>query len=227
LKALIADDHALLRVGLTSALGQLGDGPLVCFEAADAAQVTETLRAHPDLDLVLLDLFMPGANGFELLSNVCNAASDAPVVVLSASEDTVHMRKALDCGASGYISKSAPRDVMISALRLVLAGGIYVPPDLVRAQPPDAASRLTGVIAAAALTARQQDVLRLLGQGRSNKRIARELDVAENTVKIHVAAILRALGAANRTEAAVIARAQGFDFGDSPHAQRAPPRDKS
>jgi len=223
MKALIADDHALLRVGLTSALAQLGDGPPVCLEAEDASQVMETLSVHPDLDLVLLDLFMPGANGFELLSNVCNTAADAPVVVLSASEDTAHMRKALDCGASGFISKSAPRDVMISALRLVLAGGIYVPPDLVRAQLQDVGNGPAGEIAAAALTARQRDVLKLLGLGRSNKQIARELDVSENTVKIHVAAILRALGAANRTEAVAVARAQGFDFGDYSSARRAPP----
>lgn len=119
------------------------------------------------------------------------------------------MRKALDLGAAGYIPKSAGIEVMLSALRLVLVGGIYVPPDLLRkAAPPG----ITEVVDAAAelspdsLTSRQQEVLRLLGEGKSNKEIARQLDLSENTVKIHVTAVLKALGVNNRTKAAVVAR---------------------
>ncbi len=214
MKTLVADDHALLRTGLIEALSRLDPEP-TAFEASDAEQVMHVLSAHPDLDLILLDLFMPGANGFELLSRVCGAATGAPVVVVSASDDTAHMRKALDCGAAGFIPKSTARDVMVSALGLVLAGGIYVPPDLVHAPPPDEEGGPTTLGpegGTATLTARQQAVLRLIGQGRSNKQIARDLDLSQNTVKIHVAGVLRALGAANRTEAVMLARERGFDF---------------
>lgn len=218
LKVLIADDHALLRAGLIAALEPLEDEPLVCFEAEDADQVMGVVHAQPDLDLVLLDLFMPGANGFELLRTVCAETAGIPVVVLSGSDDAAQMREALDCGAAGFIPKSAAREVMLPALRLVLAGGLYLPPELLQAPArSEAAGVPNGHLAASpesvrALTARQQDVLRLLGQGCSNKRIARDLGLSENTVKIHVAGILRALGAANRTEAVMRAREDGFDF---------------
>jgi DNA-binding NarL/FixJ family response regulator len=209
MKVLIADDHALLRTGLAHSLGELAPGT-TAYEAADATQVLETLGTHSDLDLILLDLFMPGANGFELLSQVCGSATAAPVVVLSASEDAGHMRKALDCGAAGFIPKSAPREVMLSALRLVLAGGVYLPPELMRAPPPSPAQEASpddpGV-----LTERQREVLQRLTQGSSNKQIARDLGLSENTVKVHVAAILRALGASNRTEAALQARELGIN----------------
>ncbi len=211
---LVADDHALLRTGLIEALSLLHPAPTV-YEASDAEQVMEILGAHPDLELILLDLFMPGANGFELLSRVCAATSGAPVVVLSASDDASHMRKALDCGAAGFIPKSAAREVMLSALGLVLAGGIYVPPDLLHAPAPpeyDGPLPLGSDEVGTTLTARQQQVLRLIAQGRSNKQIARDLDLSQNTVKIHVAAVLRALGAANRTQAVTLARERGFDL---------------
>lgn len=214
MKALVADDHALLRAGLIQALSRLDATPTI-HEASDANEVMCLVKAHPDLDLILLDLFMPGANGFELLSRVCDAANLAPVVVLSASDDPNHMRKALDCGAAGFIPKSAAPGVMLSALGLVLAGGVYVPPDLVHAPTPVKTEDTHLDSSSGPLTARQAEVLRLMGQGRPNKQIARDLDLSENTVKIHVAAILRALGAANRTEAVMLARDRGFDFGPS------------
>lgn len=214
MKVLIADDHALVRTGLIQALTAIERKPTT-YEAADAAQVLDTLAAHPDLDLILLDLYMPGANGFDLLSQVCGSATAAPVVVLSGNEDAGHVRKALDCGAAGFIPKSTGREVMLSALRLVLAGGIYLPPDLIHAPPPPMPEPIHPGEASgqdlASLTERQREVLRRLGQGYSNKQIARDLGVSENTVKVHVAAILRALGASNRTEAALRARDLGLN----------------
>jgi DNA-binding NarL/FixJ family response regulator len=213
LKVLIADDHALVRAGLIDALTGLTPD-LDPIEAADASEVMQRLVDIPGLDLILLDLFMPGANGFQLLSKVCGAAAAVPVVVLSASESADHVRKALDSGAAGFVPKSADRELMLSALRLVLAGGIYVPAEVMQtadwssvpaASAPPSSER-------AALTARQQDVLRLLGRGLSNKQIARALALSENTVKAHVASVLRQLGASNRTEAVVRAQEQGFDF---------------
>lgn len=210
MKVLIADDHALLRTGLAAAIANL-DPQASTWEATDAAGVLQAIDAHPDIDLILLDLFMPGADGFELLTKVCGGLCSAPVVVFSASEETAHMRKALDCGAAGFITKSTTRDIILSALQLVLAGGIYLPPELLQG-PTTAALQSPAGDWTDRLTPRQQEVLRLLGQGCSNKQIARELDLSENTVKIHVAGILRAARAVNRTEAVMQARAQGFDF---------------
>jgi DNA-binding NarL/FixJ family response regulator len=211
LKTLVADDHALIRAGLVQALSGM-DPESTVYEASDADEAMAIVRAHPDLELILLDLFMPGANGFDLLSRVCGEAGGTPVVVLSGSDDPAHMRKALDCGAAGFIPKSAAPAVIFTAIGLVLAGGIYVPPDLVHApEPSDSDSLAPPDSTSETLTARQKEVLRLIAQGRSNKQIARDLAVSENTVKVHVAAILRTLGASNRTEAVMLARGRGFD----------------
>lgn len=215
---LLADDHALVREGLKHSLVEL-ESDIEFIEAATAAEVVDRLSSHPTIKLALLDLVMPGSNGFELLAHVCNTYPSLPVTILSGSDDPAQMRKALDIGASGFITKSVSAEIMLSALRLVMAGGIYVPPDMVR---PSSASTeeisdtyprlplgIDKETQPDVLTARQHEVLERLEQGKSNKQIARELDLSENTVKIHVARILRALGVSNRTQAAVIARAQG------------------
>jgi len=218
---LLADDHVLVREGLKHTLGRLA--PDVEFlEAASAAEALDCIAANDAIDLALLDLVMPGSAGFDLLTRVCDRHPELPVVMLSGSSDPLKMRKALDIGAAGFITKSATAEVMLSALRLVLAGGIYVPPDMLKGAAAAAAE--AGVVsggvdgAAAAspgggLTARQLEVLACLGQGKSNKHIARELDLSENTVKIHVAAILRTLGVDNRTQAAMAARERGIIAG--------------
>ncbi|MCW9078461.1 MAG: response regulator transcription factor, partial [Gammaproteobacteria bacterium] len=215
---LLADDHALVREGLKHALVDL-DSDLEFIEAATAAEVVDRLSSHPTIKLALLDLVMPGSTGFGLLAHVCNTYPNLPVTILSGSTDPAQMRKALDVGASGFITKSASAEIMLSALRLVMAGGIYVPPEMVR---PDSATAETindpyrrlplGTDKDArsdALTTRQHEVLERLEEGKSNKQIARELELSEHTVKIHVTRILRALGVSNRTQAAVVARAQG------------------
>ncbi len=212
MRFLVADDHELVRKGLIGALGELvADAEI--DGVADAGQTLHAVRSGDEYDLILLDLFMPGTDGFELLRDVCNACPNAPTVVLSGSEDPLHMRKALDLGAAGYIPKSAGMEVMILALRLVLAGGTYVPPDLLRKPVAAEGKSVLDVVQdmpQEALTPRQQEILHLLGEGRSNKEIARQLDLSENTVKIHVAAVLKALGVNNRTNAAVMARQPGI-----------------
>ena len=215
---LLADDHELVREGLKHTLTGLSSD-VTFLEASTATEVADTLIQHTNIDLLLLDLVMPGSNGFQLLKQICDSNPDLPVAVLSAADDPAKMRKALDVGASGFISKSGNAEVMLSALRLILAGGIYVPPDMLKpytdtdpgtqgfaTQPSSASDSQTS-----ALTARQRQVLEKLGQGKSNKQIARELDLSENTVKIHVTGVLRALGVDNRTQAAVIAGAKGRD----------------
>lgn len=215
---LLADDHELVREGLKHTL--TGLSPDVTFlEASTATEVIDTIFEHTGIDLLLLDLVMPGSNGFQLLKRICDSNPDLPVVVLSAADDPAQMRKALDVGASGFISKSGNAEVMLSALRLILAGGIYVPPDMLKPYP-DNDPRAQEIVAESTgasdpqtpvLTARQRQVLEKLGQGKSNKQIARELDLSENTVKIHVTGVLRALGVDNRTQAAVIAGTKGQD----------------
>lgn len=216
LKILIADDHSLVREGLKLALRELTDSEAI-LEAATADEVQAALAANPDTGLVILDLHMPGAHELELLSKLCDTYPDMPVVVLSASESPRIMQRAIDRGAAGFIPKSAASQVLVGALQLVLAGGVYIPPAMIGTpseetpQSADAADvAVTTPRRAAALrpefTDRQIDVLALLSEGNSNKAIARKLGLSEHTVKIHLTTIFRALGVRNRTEAAIAFR---------------------
>lgn len=211
MKILIADDHPLIRDSLSQAVREL-DGDAETFQASTAAEVQALLEANPDTELLLLDLIMPGSDGFNLLESVCRDFPEVKVVVLSASEDPGHMRKSLDAGASGFVPKSSRRSITLSALRLVIDGGVYVPPELLSPQATAPTPTLPTDIqpSFAGITPRQQTVLRLLTDGKSNKEIARSLNLSEHTVKIHVASILRSLGVSNRTQAAMIARRKGL-----------------
>jgi len=211
LKILIADDHMLVREGLISTLRHLSCD-VQFTQAADGDQVMAHLELDSAFDLILLDLRMPGTDGFSLLGSICNMYPDIPVVILSASDDVQTMRKSLDRGASGFIPKSTNHEVMLSALNLVIAGGVYIPPDMLSEEVPETAFD-TGVIVAKnsieirnRLTERQLEVLSLLAKGHQNKTIANSLGVSEHTIKIHVTAILKALGVKNRTQAVLAAQ---------------------
>ena len=206
---LIADDHVLVREGLAHVLRSAFEGVSI-HEAADFGEVHATLAEVGDIDLVLLDLCMPGGQGMDVLENICDQYPDVPLIVLSASEDPAEIRTSIDRGASGFIPKSSARELAISAIRLVMSGGVYLPPQLVHAetQPrvPHPAPPSRGVDAGLeALTDRQHEVFQLMRRGLSNKEIARELGLSPNTVKIHVKAILRVLKASNRTQAVMFA----------------------
>lgn len=204
-KILIADDHALIRDGIRGQLRGLG-GETAIVEARDWIETIAAAAAHPDLSLALVDLRMPGKEGLTALAELLRASPGLPVLVLSASENVQDMRAALRLGAMGYVSKSEASAVMLGAVRLVLDGGLYVPPAL--------ANLGAGVPAAPApspiLTERQLDVLRLIVEGKSNKEIARALHLAHATVKVHLAAIFRALEVENRTQAAIAAERFGL-----------------
>jgi DNA-binding NarL/FixJ family response regulator len=206
LKILIADDHALFREGLRYVLARL-EPQVEVIEARDGAEALEILGRRPDVDLILLDLAMPGVDGLAGLRALRARLPAVPVVILAASEEPTDIRLALDGGAMGFISKSSTSEVMLGALRLVLAGGVYLPPTLLERQRSGARTKDGGrkTLETLGLTPRQHDVLRLLSQGRSNKEIARTLDLTEGTVKLHVSAILRALEVDNRTQAVVAA----------------------
>jgi DNA-binding NarL/FixJ family response regulator len=210
---LVVDDHQLFREGLRFILEGLGQNVTVA-EAESFGRVRQLAGKQKKFDLVIADLLLPGEDGFEGLKELRKNLPDAPVVVVSMLEDRNDVIRALDCGASGFIPKSSSSEVMLSALRLVFAGGVYLPPTLL-ADTVSEASRETGGseygraratgIRSGLLTPRQLDVLAELGTGKSNREIARELGLAEGTVKVHVTAILKALGVKNRTQAVLAA----------------------
>lgn len=210
MKVVIADDHPLVRDSLAGTVAQLASTVQV-LQAEDGEQVMALLESHEDTDLLLLDLIMPGSDGVALLEDVGRRFPELKVAVLSASENPADMRSSLDAGASGFIPKSSPVSILLAALRLILEGGVYVPPELLASASQAETRRAVGPAcsAKAGITPRQREVLRLVAEGKSNKEIARSLDLSEHTVKIHVAAILRSLGVQNRTQAAMAARDKG------------------
>lgn len=207
MKVLVADDHALIREAFRHLLAEL-DRDAVVLEAGDCAGTHRLLEEHPDVDLVLLDLRLPGPGGLATLEKLRSDNPSLPVVVVSALEDPGTVRAALARGAMGFIPKSSSNDLMLSALRLVLSGGRYLPPEILSAD--SAASSPPASMDEVRLTDRQRDVLALMIQGKSNKHICRELGLAEATVKIHVTAILRALKVASRAQAIVAANQLGL-----------------
>ncbi|RZI95925.1 MAG: response regulator transcription factor [Variovorax sp.] len=218
MKILIADDHRLVIEAVKAKLAELEPG----IEFVLAMSVDELLAgASDDLDLAVIDLNMPGAEGNAHIDELRRRHPAVPVIVLSGYEDPAVMRTALEHGVLGFIPKAYSPEVMLSAVRLVLAGGVYVPPMMLSALPAGIVAGVPAVDAARSatpaaaqtldhlrnvLTERQVEVLQLLSQGKPNKLIGRALGISEGTVKIHLAAIFRALNVRNRTEAVVAAQ---------------------
>lgn len=192
-KILSCDDHSLFREGLRQVLQDLPE-TYALVEARTAAEAREALAAEPEIGLVLLDLDLPDARGLEFLSELRAKFPLVGIAIVSASERPADVRASLDQGAVGYLPKSSDRALLLRALQVVLAGGAFVPPHLLEA------TRSEGL---PGLTQRQKDVAGLLAKGLTNKEIAAVLGIGTGTVKTHVAAILRELGASNRTEAVV------------------------
>ena len=197
----IADDHPLVRGALRQALAS-SFGATSIREAGDLASLSKTLAADEPVDLVLLDLAMPGVSGFSGLLYLRSQHPEIPVVVVSASEDRSVMRRCIEVGAAGFIPKSTDMGEMRQAIRMVLDGEIWTPADVDTATPPDAvvADMMRRL---ANLTPQQLRVLMMLSQGLLNKQIAYELKVSEATVKAHVSAILQKLGVDSRTQAVI------------------------
>jgi DNA-binding NarL/FixJ family response regulator len=213
MKILVCDDHALFREGVVHALREMGDDTQL-LEAADAGAALALAAQNADLDLVLLDLNMPGGDGWSGLARLQQACPTLPVVILSASEDPRDARRAIDAGAAGYVTKSTRGPVLRAALALVLSGGVYLPPHVLAQESPpggEGAARAPRSDAAARLTERQLEVLRLLARGLTNAEIGEVLGVALGTVKTHIAGIFEVLDVSNRTEAALVMRHLGLD----------------
>jgi two-component system, NarL family, nitrate/nitrite response regulator NarL len=210
MKLLIVDDHPFLRDGLAALLMQIGPDTTV-LQARDANEGITLVDSHLDLDVVILDLAMPGMKGLQALSEFGRKRPDLPVIVLSSSEDPNDVRRALASGALGYVPKSASQHVLLSAIRLVLNGDLYVPP-LILDEKFNTIRRTTNAEGDSSrlLTARQIEILKLLSEGKPNKTIAAALALSEKTVKAHITAIFKALNVVNRTQAAAAGREQGI-----------------
>ncbi|HJV59308.1 MAG TPA: response regulator transcription factor [Albitalea sp.] len=215
MKVLLIDDHPLILSALQTVIQGLGDHvTVVGVHSARAAR--ETLHGPSDIDLVLLDLQLGDADGFDLLGEFRSNYPALPVVVVSASDRTSDVIRAIDLGAMGFVPKRASNETLFEALRMVMSGGIYVPPMSLRSRRSEkstgdtapAAPRVAGhgaaphsSVDALGLTPRQTEVLALLLKGQPNKLIARELGLSVETIKDHVAAVLRALNVSSRTQA--------------------------
>jgi two-component system, NarL family, nitrate/nitrite response regulator NarL len=211
MKLLIVDDHPFLRDGLAALLMQIGPNTTV-LQARDANEGIALVDNHPDLDVVILDLAMPGMEGLQALSEFGRKRPDLPVIVLSSSEDPRDVRRALASGALGYVPKSASQHVLLSAIRLVLNGDLYIPPLILDEKVGTIVRRTISAEGenSRLLTARQIQILTLLSEGKPNKTIAAALAVSEKTVKAHITAIFKALNVVNRTQAAAAGREQGI-----------------
>ena len=216
MEILVIDDHALIREALRGVLLEAVPGAAI-FEAATWKQAEVALQAHPRCALALLDLKLPDRDGMDALAGLRARRPALAVIVLSAFNDRDRVVRALDLGAVGFIPKAADRAVILAALRLVLAGGIYIPPDILdrsatsgaaatSASPPGGFGRSRDLD----LTPRQAEVLAEMMRGLSNKLICRKLGLAERTVKNNVTAILKALHATSRTQAVVRATELGW-----------------
>jgi len=219
-KILVADDHALIREALRHLLTQL-DPSVVVEESPDCDSARSLAKDNPELDLLLLDITLPGGGGLPLLSELHREHPMLPVVMLSAAEDAGTVRDALARGAVGFIPKSSSNEVMLGALRLVLSGGRYIP---IEALGDDGGAAGEPALASGddlKLTDRQRQVLALIAKGDSNKQICRELGLAEATVKMHISAILRALKVTSRAQAIVAVNRLGLDLEALRHAGEA------
>ncbi|MFM2035481.1 MAG: hypothetical protein RL459_746 [Pseudomonadota bacterium] len=211
MKILTVDDHALVREGLRQVIKSLDDD-VQMLGAGNGAAALALADEHPDIDLVLLDFHLPDMNGLMVLDHLGKRHPALPVLMLSGSADLQLMREVLNKGAAGFITKSGLSDELLTAIRQVLDGDVYTPPELTHAAEPGPARSLKP-LDGPSLTPRQAEVLLQLMQGRSNKDISRELAMSEETVKNHVSNVLRAFEAQNRTQVVAVATRLGYHTG--------------
>ena len=217
MKYLIVDDHALVAGALTLLLEDR-DPEADVHTAATADAALELVDREGDADLLILDLSLPGVTGTELMEEIVRRQPMLKILVVSGLADQESIMRVLQLGAAGFVPKSLDTELLSSAIDFVLKGGVYIPSKLLTESQKDGfftrtAARLkTPEAAPPHLTDRQLDVLAQLAKGAPIKRICRELDLSEGTVKTHVAAIYRSFGASNCTEALIAARRAGFDI---------------
>lgn len=225
MKILAADDHWVSRTGLRHSLSRLARPINTFLEASSFTEARQLASNNPDLDLIIMDLWMPDGSGFEEITAISKLAPSVPIIIVSMAEDRQDVMRALDAGAMGFVPKSAPGDTLLYAIEMVLRGELYIPPQIFgvaasnqKSTPGGAQPSVTrpqssaATLAAAAripnLTRRQKQVFQLLSEGNSNAAIAKFLGISEHTIAIHVSAILKTLELENRTQAALVATSQ-------------------
>jgi DNA-binding NarL/FixJ family response regulator len=212
MRALVIDDHPLIQEIVPAVLAKaLGEVAVTTESTLEAGIARASRDALPEL--VVLDLGLPGCQGLEALARFRSRFPDVPLVVLSGTTDRASILAALEAGAVGYIPKTSKPDVMVAALKVVAAGGTYVPPEALEEQDEQERPARRRGAAALDLTERQKQVLRLILKGYNNERIASELSIAPNTVKQHAHAIFTALGVSTRAEAVIAAVRHGLSLG--------------
>ena len=207
MKILLADDHALYREGLILHLNKLVPQAQI-LQAADYDEAATQVKQNPDIEFVIADLGMRSRNWEDGLPTLRKILPDAKTIVISASEDNNDIKKALSLGIKGYLSKRSDTKVLTAALKLIFDGGTYFPPSIVEVN--NLSSEAKEHHRDKLLTPRQTEVLNYVAQGLSNKQIAYKMNVSEATVKLHINALLRALGATNRTQAVILAQKRGL-----------------
>jgi DNA-binding NarL/FixJ family response regulator len=218
---LIADDHPLFRGALREAVTGLFERVDI-GEAGTFEEVTDLIERAADLDLILLDLSMPGARGFSGLMYLRAQYPELPLVVVSANDDPAVIRRCMEFGASGFIPKTLGIEALRSAIARVLQGEIWTPPDVDLARQADAETSAM-IVRLSTLTPQQVRVLMMLSGGLLNKQIAYELGVSEATIKAHVSAILQKLGVESRTQAVIAAGR--IEAGQWPHVTSPAPKE--
>lgn len=214
MRLLLADDHPLFADALRALIER--DFPAAKLDVVADIDAAHAALRRASFDLAILDLHMPGTNGFDGIARTLDQFPGTPVVVISGSAGTAEVARAIELGARGFLPKTLPSKVLSAALQVVMSGGTYVPTDYVQPTPSPAAEPVGG-----ALTPRETEVLQLLMVGRSNKEIGRELGLQEITVKLHVRNVFRKLGVRNRVEATNAAVRLGY-VGDPTAKRRGP-----
>ena len=214
---LIADDHPLFREALRGVVARLFPHATI-FEADRIANLYQLVDDHPDADLLLLDLDIPGAIGFSALVHLRASYPTLPIAMITAHEDPSLIRRAIEHGAAGYIPKSADSQTLGTAIQEILDGGTWLP-EVSDAIPGLSVEEKQVAAQLQELTPQQFRVLQMVSTGQLNKQIAHELNVSEATIKAHMTAILRKLGASNRTQAVLIASRLGLHQEESVEAK--------
>jgi DNA-binding NarL/FixJ family response regulator len=212
MKVLIVDDHALIREALHAVLKQL-KREAVIFEASNSRQAMHIVEEHPDISLILLDINLPDRDGFSVLRELRDRYPTIAIIILSSSDDQDTVKRAFKLGALGFIPKTTEREVMLNAIKLVFSGGIYIPSEILEETTPRPTNKLAArdSLKGLGLTDRQIEVLALLMKGKSNKVIAKTLNMAVPTVKNHITVVLKALGVTSRTEAVIKVGRMGWE----------------
>jgi DNA-binding NarL/FixJ family response regulator len=214
MKFLIVDDHALIREALHAVLKEL-KREAVIFEASNGRQAVHIVEEHPDISLILLDINLPDRDGFSVLRELRDRYAAIAIIIISSSNDQDAVKRAFKLGALGFITKTTAREVMLNAIELVFSGGIYIPSEILEeSSSPQLTNRLATRESPKdlGLTDRQIEVLALLMKGKSNKIIARTLNMAVPTVKNHITVVLKALNVTSRTEAVIKVGKTGWEL---------------